>query len=260
MQIIKTIPSLACAFTDRRGGVSEGEFASLNLKYPVTPQDETGGEKRVFTNRQRVCEAIGLKAHNTVACQQVHGHYVHEVSTADAGRGALQHEDGIPESDGLLTRETRIPLLIMVADCYPVVLADPVLKIVAAVHSGWRGTQQQIAVQALHQMQAHGSRAENIYGIIGTGIGFDSFEVGGEVVDAFATQINASDPRLVKQVGEKYRLNLPRILQGQLQGAGIPEAQIQWLGGDTLTDENCFSYRRQKGVTGRQGVIVGWTD
>lgn len=258
--LLQDIPGLACAFTQRQGGISQGPFASLNLKFPVTDQDEPAGDAHVWHNRQQVCQQLGLSAERLVACQQVHGDLVYHVTSADAGRGARGHEQGIPETDGLFTHEVDIPLLIMVADCYPVVLVDPVQHVIAAVHSGWRGTEQKIAVLALkHMVQQYQTQAQDVRCVIGTGIDFHSFEVGAEVVEAFQGQIDLSNPERVKAIGAKYRLNLPGILQDQLIAAGVLSTHIEVLGGDTLTDENYFSYRRQQGITGRQGVIVGWT-
>ena len=107
-------------------------------------------------------------------------------------------------------------------------------------------------------MQQYQTQAPDVRCVIGTGIDFHSFEVGAEVVEAFQGQIDLSNPERVKAIGPKYRLNLPGILQDQLIAAGILSTHIEVLGGDTLTDENYFSYRRQQGITGRQGVIVGW--
>lgn len=258
--LFASIPGFACAFTNRLGGQSTGVFESLNLKYPVTPQDETGGETNVWNNRHTVCQHLGLSTERLVACQQVHGKGVYTVHEQDAGRGATTHEGGVPETDGLLTTALNIPLLIMVADCYPVVLVDPVQRVVSAVHSGWRGTQQGIVREALQTMvKQHHSQPGDVRCVIGTGISFHSFEVGAEVVDSFKDQIDLSHPDRVKQVKHKYRLNLPGILQDQLRNAGIASEHIEILGSDTLTDNTYFSYRRHNGMTGRQGVIVGWT-
>ena len=258
--LFQQIPGFACAFTNRRGGESQGAFQSLNLKFPVTPQDELNGETKVWNNRQSVCSHLGLSTERLVACQQVHGKGVYTVHEQDAGRGAQTHEGGIPETDGLLTTALNLPLLIMVADCYPVVLVDPVQRVVSAVHSGWRGTQQGIVLEALEIMvKEHHSNPSDIRCAIGTGVDFNSFEVGAEVVDAFGGQIDLSHPDRVQAVGQKFRLNLPGILHDQLCSAGVIAEHIEVIGGDTLSNEDYFSYRRQQGTTGRQGVIVGWT-
>lgn len=253
------LPGLAHAFTTREGGCSQGAFASLNLKYPVNEQDETGGQLRVRQNREQICQALALPFQDLVACQQTHEDRIQLVTPAEKGRGALSHEDGFAGTDGLITAHAGIPLLVMVADCYPVLMADPVQKVVAAVHSGWRGTQQQIARKALQQMQQQfGSRPADIRLAIGPGIGFDRFEVGAEVVEAFADQIDTTDPELVRPDGSRFRLNLPGILRLQALAEGLLPEQIEILSLCTLTDQRFFSYRREGGVTGRQAGLIGW--
>ncbi len=257
--LLQQIPNLRHAFTTRKGGVSQDNFAELNLKYPTLPTDEVGGEERVLNNRQALSDLLGFNLEQWVACQQVHGKHVYQATAQDAGRGAFSQTEGIPDCDGLVTNTPGLCLMVMVADCYPLILVDPIHKVVATLHSGWRGTQQGIALEALRLMQmAYGSEPQAIIAAIGPGIGFDSFEVGAEVVEAFAEQIDRQDPRLVKAVGQKYRLNLPEILKDQLLAGGLPEAQIDLVTQDTFSDLRFFSYRREQGLTGRQAALVGW--
>lgn len=252
------LPGLAHVFTTRHGGVSQGAFASLNLKYPVDGNDEPDGDENVKHNRHTVCDFLGLPLSRMAACQQVHGDRIETV--LEGGRGALAHADGYAATDGLLTPRAGIALMVMVADCYPVMMADPVKKVAAAVHSGWRGTQQQIARKALQRMKAdHGCKPADIRLAIGPGIGFERFEVGSEVVDAFADQIDISDSQLVEPFGSKARLNLPAILRLQALAEGLDPAHVEIVPGCTVSDERFFSYRRQQGVTGRQAGLIGWT-
>lgn len=257
--LLQEIPGLRHAFTTRQGGVSQAPFDELNLKFPTQELDELGGEERVLINRQRLSALLELDLAQWVACQQVHGKYVYQVRSQDAGRGAFSQTDGIPNCDALVTAIPGLCLMAMVADCYPVILVDPINKAVATVHSGWRGTQQGILEQTILLMQsAYGSQAHEIRAAIGPGIGFESFEVGADVVQAFAQQIDLEDRELVKAVGEKYRLNLALILKNQLLAAGLPERQIDTLPQDTFTDLDFFSYRREHGRTGRQAALAGW--
>lgn len=258
--LLASLPGLSHGFTTRLGGVSEGPFHSLNLKYPVTEGDESGGDDRVYENRRRVCLHLGLEAEDLVACQQVHGKEIGVVSAADRGRGAFSQHEALPETDGLITHVAALPLLVMVADCYPVLLADPIQRAVGAVHSGWRGTQQHIAVAALEKMcTQYGSRPENVRVAIGPGIGFAHFEVGPEVVEAFADQIDLGDPQVVAVSGTRYRLNLPEILRRQLLKAGIQAEHLDVVAGCTVAEaERFYSFRREQGRTGRQAGIIGW--
>lgn len=260
--LLAQLPGLSHGFTTRLGGVSEGPFASLNLKYPVVDSDESGGDDRVYENRRRVCLHLGLEAEDLVACQQVHGKQVAVVGTRERGRGAFSQQEALPETDGLVTQLTGLPLLVMVADCYPVLLADPVKRAVGAVHSGWRGTQQQIAVEALRQMQTqYGSRPEDVRVAIGPGIGFAHFEVGPEVVAAFGAQLDLQDGQVVQAQGPKFRLNLPEILRRQMLAAGIQTAHLDVVAGCTVSEATRFySFRREQGRTGRQAGIIGWTE
>jgi len=257
--LLQKIPDLRHAFTTRRGGVSQGPFAALNLKFPTTELDERGGNERVLSNRQGLSELLGFELSQWVACQQVHGKHVYPATEADAGRGAFAQDDGIPDCDGLVSAIPGLCLMVMVADCYPLILADPIQKVVATVHSGWRGTQQKIAAEALRLMQSHyHTRPEDVIAAIGPGIGFASFEVGAEVVQAFADQIDIRDPEWVQAQAEKFRLNLPAILRQQLLNDGVPARQIDVLAEDTFANPDFFSYRREQGLTGRQAALVGW--
>lgn len=261
-QLLQSIPGFQHLFTTRNGGVSRGDFSSLNLKYPVTPQDDTGQEAAVRENRQRVCDFLGLALEQMVTSQQIHADHIHEVTRKDAGRGAFSHADGLSACDGLMTQEKGLALLVMVADCYPVMLVDPQQRAAAVLHSGWRGTQKQITSKGILQMQhRYGSRPGDLYVAIGPGIGFDRFEVGPEVLEAFQEQISADDPELVFHQGDgKVRLNLPEIIRRQALQAQVPEAQIELVGGCTHSEaERFFSYRRDGGRTGRLGGWLGWS-
>lgn len=260
--LLSEIPGLTHVFTTRLGGISEGPFASMNLKYPVGDQDEPDGHARVRQNRQRVCDHLGLPLENLVAAQQVHGKRVQIIGRQERGTGAFAQEDGIPDTDGLITAERAIPLMAMTADCLPVLMADPVKKVCAAVHSGWRGTQQRVVLEALRKMcSEYGCQREDIRLAIGPGIGFDSFEVGADVLDVFGEAINRDDLSLV-QPGEqsgKYLLNLAEIIGRQALVEGLNPRHIEILYQDTFSNERLFySYRRDQGITGRQAGLIGW--
>jgi YfiH family protein len=253
------LPGLAHVFTTRQGGISSGAFAELNLKYPVSEGDELGGDARVAENRRRVCEFLDLPFASHVACQQVHGKRVERVTAAEAGRGARSQTDGFAETDGLVTNEAGMALMAMVADCYPVLMADPVRRVAAAVHSGWRGTKLGILAEALQRMiQEDECRPEEIRLAIGPGIGFENFEIGADVIEAFRDQIDVADPALVRQIGEKFRLNLPEVLRRQALEQGLKAEHLEILPICTLSDSRFYSYRREGGITGRQAGWIGW--
>jgi YfiH family protein len=253
------IPGLRHGFSTRLGGVSEGPYAALNLKYP-TGENETF--EAVSENRRRLGQALELDASRWVACRQCHGAGIQTVNASHAGSGALSQEAGLPETDGLITADSQVPLLIQVADCLPILLVAPEVHAVGAVHAGWRGTQAQILTRAIERLCAEfGAEPTQIQAAIGPGIGFEQFEVGPEVAEAFADQIDLNDSRLARSKGDKYHLDLVEINRRQALRAGLHPAAIWSLDRCTVSEpELFFSFRRDSGVTGRLGGLIGWVD
>jgi YfiH family protein len=258
-QNLAQLPGLKHGFSSRVGGISEGPFASLNLKYPAEPAEKAGEtHTQVAENRRRIATAIGFETEAVVACQQVHSATIQTVTASDRGRGAHDHREAFPATDGLITNVPGIPLMVMVADCIPVLIADPVQRVIAALHAGWRGTQQQIVTAALKRMQQEfGCNPAHIQIAIGAGISYPQFEVGPEVVAAFAEQIPINDSELVRFHGEKARLNLPAINALQARQQGVPAHQIETISRCTVSEpELFFSYRRDHGITGRLAAFI----
>lgn len=252
------IPGLRHGFSTRIGGVSQGPYASLNLKFPTGTDTEKA--TAVAENRQRLGQALGMDMNRLVACRQCHGNRIHTVRSEDAGAGAWDQETAIPDTDGLLTGETGIPLLIQVADCLPILLVDPVQRVIGAVHAGWRGTQARILERAIQRMQTEfNSQPGHIHITIGPGIGFEQFEVGAEVAEAFASQIDLRDPHLARTKGPKFLLNLNEINRRQALQAGVPAVAIFNLQRCTFSEPDWFfSFRRDRGNTGRLGGLISW--
>ena len=170
---------LQAVVTTRHGGVSSGAYASLNLGLHVGDDPAA-----VRTNRERAAAAVGLGLDDLVFCNQAHGREVVTVRAADRGRGAHVLEDAIDQADALVTAEPGIGLVVMVADCVPIVLIDPERRILAVVHSGWRGTVAKVAAAAVAAMNAIGARPEATLAAIGPAIAPERYEVGDEVVSA----------------------------------------------------------------------------
>ena len=106
------------------------------------------------------------------------------MSAADRGRGALRLDDAVASTDALVTADPGTALAILVADCVPIILADPQAGVLACVHAGWRGTVAGVTGAALHAMQALGARPERILAAIGPAVAADRYQVGPEVAAA----------------------------------------------------------------------------
>lgn len=238
---------LVHAFTTRAGGVSEGPYASLNLSWK-----EGDNKSHVEENRARVTAALGLK--KLVFANQVHGNTVHRVDTAPVGVWS------VGEGDALMTDKPGLGLVAQTADCTPILLFDPDTRACAAVHSGWRGTVQNIAGETIAAMgRAYGSRPESLFAAIGPAITPENYRVGPEVLDQFETVFGTLDGLAGKRDGDGGAgLDVSEACRRQLIAAGIPETQIERLAACTYADPRFFSSRRAKGGQfGGQGGIIG---
>jgi len=228
-------------FTERRGGVSLQPYDTLNLGHGIGDT-----QAAVSTNMERLIDQTHLNSQPHQA-KQMHG--IKHLICSDQGR---VHQD---EADILLTSEPNIPIAVRTADCLPILLADPVAKVIAAVHAGWRGTAQRVAVNAIELMRKQGATTGNIYATLGPAIGLCCFEIGRESADQLtASTINAA--QAIEQ-SEKPHADLAAINIMQLQELGILDEHIE--SNQICTHchpERFYSYRRDRGQTGRQLAVV----
>lgn len=185
---------------------------------------------------------MGIKPIEVYSCHQKH---TNTVQYADGVNGKPFIVGRIfEESDGLVTDGDDIALLIKFADCTPVVLFDPVQRVQAIVHSGWRGTAEKISVKALDQMISNLScRKEDIIAFVGPSIDQENYEVGSEVYEAFE-HIESRDT-FFKQTGEKYLMDMSAANVQLLLDAGINENQIEISKETTYTNDNLHSARKE---------------
>jgi YfiH family protein len=239
------LPGARAVFTTRRGGVSVGPYASLNLGR-LTDDDPAA----VARNRATLQAQIGAPmAH----IRQVHGTTVLRVSdTAATGPGAgAPPPVGAaepPEADGQATATPGVAPLVLVADCLPIVVAGD--GGLAMLHAGWRGLAGGViaeGVRALRELGAAGPLAA----AIGPGAGPCCYEVGEEVHAAFADH---GDP-----VRRGRNLDLKAIARAELTAAGVRivhDAELCTICSDPSL---LFSHRRDRGITGRQGGVAWLT-
>ncbi|HYO70642.1 MAG TPA: peptidoglycan editing factor PgeF [Archangium sp.] len=228
-------------FTTRAGGVSEGPYASLNLGFAVGDLRE-----RVEENHRRLAVAAGaaLEALHTV--KQVHGDRVVEAGAGE-GTGALRPPEG--EADALWTERPEHWVAVGTADCVPVLLVDPDGRRVAAVHSGWRGTDARIVARAVEALVARGSRPERLLAAVGPSIQRCCYVVSEDLGQRFTAGFG---PEVVVREGADVRLDLARAVRDTLLGAGLKAAHVDVLPHCTACDtDRFFSHRRDAGRTGR---------
>lgn len=223
--------------------------SSLNLS-PV-PWDS---RERVAGNRRRFLEALGLGSARLQSLSQIHSDRVHIIEESSA-QGNLPRE-----GDALATSQKGLALGVFVADCFPVLLADPSCRAVAAVHSGWRGTAGQIVDKTVATMhEALAADPSRMIAAIGPGIRSCCFEVGLDVADLFEKRWPASSRRKspADRPGKAF-LDLALVLRLQLVSAGLDPDNIFDLGLCTRCNpEEFFSYRGEGVRAGRLMAVIG---
>jgi len=226
-------PNINCVhgFSTRRGGVSEAPFDSLNLG---------GTEDKatlILENRKIALKNLGLSAEKLCNLKQIHSN---KVNIAAIGK---------QEGDALVSNEKNLIIAVSIADCYPILFYDEVNKVIGAAHAGWRGTVSKIAANVLSAMLELGAEIKNIQVAIGQGISQKNFEVGNEVIEQF------EKGGFPDSCWENNRIDLVACNKFVLTQNNIPEKNI-WQMNRCTFEEDFFSYRRDKGKTGRMWSII----
>jgi YfiH family protein len=240
---LESLKWLEHAFTTRIGGVSTGNYHSLNL---FGREEES---KNAYENRKKLADTLGFNPEKLVRGQQVHGKRV-QVVTGNS-------PNPVPETDALVTNVPDIPLMLLYADCLPVLIADRKNKAVGVVHAGWKGTAQSILTETLAVMsENYNSRKEDFLIAIGAGIGKCCFEIGEEVKEKLSL-VSFSDQAFEGRDGKIFA-DLAEINKSQALNFGVPEENIAYNDGlCTFCNQDLFySYRRDKQVTGRHGAVI----
>jgi YfiH family protein len=196
----------------------------------------------VAANRERVARELGVPGERLVWMNQVHGPRVAVVEGPQEGP--------VAGTDALVTATPGLVLCVLVADCVPVLLADPVAGVVAAVHAGREGVRQGVVPVTLSAMASLGARARHVSALLGPAVCGDCYEVPGEMQAEVARVVPAAAVRTRKGTPG---LDLRAGVADVLRRAGIPEVVQDPR--CTVEDPHLFSHRRD-GVTGRQAGIV----
>lgn len=221
-------------FTDAGDGVSSGSLSSLNLGGRVG--DEPAN---VATNRAAVAAAVGV-----VPDELIFMHQSHSDRVVDIEPGGTRE----PEGDGIVTSLPGVALAVLVADCTPVLLADPAAGVVAAVHAGRPGMMARIVDRALDRMATHG--ATNPVAVVGPSVCPRCYEVPLELREQAAAI--SPESRAVSWTGTPA-IDVAAGVVAQLHARGVTTT---WVPGCTRESDRLFSYRRDKHTGRFAGVIV----
>ena len=233
-------------FTTKAGGYSTGKIRGLNLGFRVGDEHEA-----VRKNYMQICRDFDIPFERIIAAKQTHSDFVRIVTEEESGFG-VERLDKTFESDGLVTNCPNLPIVVFYADCVPILMFDQSAGVVAAVHSGWRGTVSKIAEKAVFVMQQKfGASPENIKAAIGPSIGKCCFETGKEVACNF-------EKDLVCDLNNgKFKVDLWEANKRIVLNSGLLEQNIDVLGICTMCHPHLlYSYRVDGDKTGRMGALI----
>ena len=237
-------------FSTRNGGVSRPPYNSLNLGFGTEDL-----QAHVEGNRASFCRAFELQPHQLLTVKQVHGT---AVLLIDEENLDLSHFLSV-EADAIITNQPGIMIGVLVADCIPLLLHDPVKQVAAAVHVGWRGAAAGIIARAVNAMQKNFlTRAQDLAVAIGPGIGAHRFEVDRPVREAFRQGSGFWEQIATEVSLGHWQVDLPLSCQLQLEALGVACDRIDRVRECTCCHQELFfSHRRDEGQTGRQlGFIM----
>lgn len=250
------LPGFYHGFSTRRGGVSKGIYASMNLSFTRGDKEED-----VRENYRRIAEAIGFSVDSIVCADQTHTTRVRVVTEEDRGKGVTRPKD-YQEIDGLVTNVPGVTLATFYADCVPLFFIDPVNRAAGLSHSGWRGTVGRMGARTLEVMEKqYGTNPESVYAAIGPSICQKCYEVSGDVAEQFLAEFAPyrEDKTLIyKKENGKYQLNLWGANELVLTEAGIRPQNLSFPDLCTCCNpELLFSHRASKGKRGNLCAFLG---
>ena len=238
------------AFTTRFGGVSGGEFATLNLG-----SNRGDDPEAVRENYRRVCALFGVDENGACVTNQVHKNDVRVVTGADRHicLGPVPYE-----ADGLVTAEKGLPIFCFTADCVPVLLWDREGRAIGAVHCGWRSSVGDILNSALEAMGSLGAEPSAIRAAIGPAIGSCCFETDNDVPEAITVWLKGDTEGLfTKRADGKTLVDLRGANARRLMQLGVPAENIDVSDECTFcSHDKYWSHRYTRGRRGSQASVI----
>ncbi len=241
------------AFSTRLGGVSAGEFTSMNMAF-----NRGDNPENVTENYKRICKSAGFDFDSLTASAQDHNTFVRAVTSENKGVGIYKPRD-LQSVDALITNEKGVTLVTYYADCTPLFFVDTKQKAIGLAHAGWRGTVGRIGEKVVNKMtELYGTNPADIVAAIGPAISVCCYEVDKPCADNFYALSDLDSSRFVfpKENG-KYMIDLLETNRQILVAAGVKNENI------TVSDvcTNCnsellWSHRATKGKRGTMSAFM----
>ena len=229
--------------TDREGGTSMGNYASFNLSTYSGDDPE-----HVLYNRSVLCKHLGIDSDKLIFPYQTHGTDILEIDDSFFQLSNEEKSQVLNEIDGIITSLPDICIGVTTADCVPLLFFDPVKKVIAASHAGWRGTCAKISKKTVQKLtDNYHCDPSDIRVVIGPSISANVYEVGKEVVDNFQ-HAGFDISEIVSTKNNSSFLDLWKANQHSLEEAGILRENIEISGYCTFTEHDRFFSARRLGI------------
>ena len=250
---LSKIDFITHAFSIRLGGVSDGEFASMNLAF-----NRGDSEENVIENYKLICKSAGFEFESLVASAQDHNTFVRAVSSEDKGVGIYKPRD-IQSVDALITNEKGVTLVTYYADCTPLFFVDTEKKAIGLAHAGWRGTVGRIGKKVIEKMTLlYGTEPSNLVCAIGPAISKCCYEVDKPCAENFLALDGLETDKFVFEKGNgKYIVDLLEANRQILVASGVKSENI--IVSDLCTACNSdllWSHRATKGHRGTMSAFM----
>lgn len=252
--IFNRYPEIIHFTTTRNGGVSKGNYASCNLS-PFTGDES----ESVCENMNRLCSLFGIGPSQLIFPYQTHGNEVREINSGFFELSPHKQSEFLQGIDALVTSATNVCIGVTTADCVPVLFYDPVRKVIAVAHAGWRGTCSRIVEKTIGILtQCYGTLPSDLVVAFGPSISMKMYEVGTEVIESFESA--GFDIALISVKHEdSFYLDLWEANRLLLLSAGVLPQRIEISGFCTFTESERFFSARKLGIkSGRMfsGILI----
>jgi YfiH family protein len=248
--LLTQIPGIVHGITRRMSGTG---LADGNVGYSA-PRNRDDA----WSMRQQWMSAAGLDPNRIVVAYQTHGAEVAVVTNADAGKGADPFSKPVGYADALIASEPGLTAMTLHADCMPVLLCDPIRRVVATIHAGWRGTVADVVGATVSEMRDQfGVSPSDVVALLGPAIGGCCYEVGDDVAEAWRATARQLDGDALVRSGERWRFDLEVANRALHDRAGLRDDRIEHSGICTMCrGDDWFSHRGQGPLTGRYGAFI----
>ncbi|MCL5407084.1 MAG: peptidoglycan editing factor PgeF [Patescibacteria group bacterium] len=238
--------SIFSAFSELSHGISNRHFGDMRF----------GHQKEEITvkNREQFLHQLNINISDLVVPALAHGAQIAVVDQNDRGKGATNLKTAIMATDGLITKDSNVYLMVTIADCLPVLIYDPTLKIAGVLHAGWRGIIAQIVPKAIEKFKSLGSEPRNLVVGVGPGICQKHFVVKKDVLSFFLDYY----PSAAFVRNNDGYVDLKKAVFVDLKNTGVASTNIEISNVCTACENGIYgSYRKEKEGVPAAAAVIG---